>query len=137
MKISSKGRYAVRVMVDIASTDKDFVSLSEIAERQHITIKYLEQIISRLLKAGLLESMRGSQGGYRLAKKPNEYTIAEILSTTNDLPALAPCQTSDTPCPLKDKCTTVGCWDELTKLIYDYLNSVTLQDLINKNTKRS
>ncbi|MGN0961911.1 MAG: RrF2 family transcriptional regulator [Christensenellales bacterium] len=130
MKISSKGRLAVRTMVDIATSSKEYVSVSEIADRLDISVKYLERVISGLIKAGLLESLKGSLGGYKLTKKPKDYNIAEILSTTGDLPELVPCQKS--ACPQKDKCTTIGCWDNLTKIIYDYLNKVSLLDIINK-----
>lgn len=132
MKISSKGRYAVRVMMNIATSNKEYVSLSEIAERQNISVKYLEKIVSGLIKAKLLESLMGSLGGYKLTKHPKEYNIAEILAVTGDLPELAPCQKHQNECPNKDKCFTAGCWETLNKIIYDYLYKVTLQDLINK-----
>lgn len=132
MKISSKGRYAVRVMVDIATSNKEYISLSEIAERQNISVKYLERIVSALTKAKLLESLKGSLGGYKLTKNPKDYNVAEILSITGDLPELAPCQKSKTQCPNKKECATIGCWENLTKIIYDYLNNVSLLDLVNK-----
>ena len=133
MKISSKGRYAVRLMVDIAVAKNEVVSLSEIAERQNLTIKYLEQIVSKLVKAKLLVSLRGAQGGYKLIKNPDEYSVAEIFAVTNDLPAFAPCLKSNKKCEMKSKCSTVGCWETLSKLICEYLEKVTLQDLIDKN----
>lgn len=132
MKISSKGRYAVRTMFDLATHSENYVSLSEIAQRQNITIKYLEQIISKLVKAKLIVSSRGAQGGYKLTKKPSEYSIAEILAITGDVPELAPCQKGNISCPNIEKCPTIGCWNTLSQIIYDYLQRVTLQDLINK-----
>ena len=132
MKISSKGRYALRAMVDIATSNKEYVSLSEIAERQNISIKYLEKIVSGLTKANLLESLIGSLGGYKLTKAPKDYSVAEILSTTGDLPELAPCQKQKIQCPNKNQCSTIGCWEALTKIIFDYLNKITLLDVINK-----
>lgn len=132
MKISSRGRYAVRVMVDIATANKEYISLSEIAERQKISVKYLERIVAILTKARLLESLKGSLGGYKLAKKPENYSVAEILSITGDLPELAPCQKSKISCTKKKDCSTIGCWETLTTIIYDYLNKVSLLDLINK-----
>lgn len=132
MKISSRGRYAVRLMVEIATSNKEYVSISEISEKQNISIKYLEQIISKLVKSNLLESLRGAQGGYKLLKLPKEYTIASILKVTGDMPEIVPCLNSERPCPQKQNCSTVGCWETLTKIIYDYLNKVTLQDLIDK-----
>ncbi|MBQ8615383.1 MAG: Rrf2 family transcriptional regulator, partial [Clostridia bacterium] len=127
-----KGRYAVRVMVDIATSNKEYVSLSEIADRQSISVKYLERIVSKLTKAELLDSLKGSLGGYKLTKQPKDYSIAQILSVTGDLPELAPCQKLKAQCPNKKDCSTIGCWENLTKIIYDYLNSISLQDLINK-----
>lgn len=135
MKISSKGRYAVKVLVDIATSNKEYVSLSEIAERQNLSIKYLERIVSNLVKAHLLDSLKGSLGGYKLTKSPQEYTIAEILSVTGDLPELAPCQKSSQGCPNQKDCTTIGCWEVLTSIIYKYLNNVSLLDLINNTYK--
>jgi len=130
MKISAKGRYAVRVMVDIANFGTEYVSISEIAQRQNISNKYLEKVIACLLKAKLLISMRGQNGGYKLSKLPKEYSIAEILNVTKDTPNLATCFEND--CPMKDKCSTVGCWSALTDIINDYLTKVTLQDLLDK-----
>src|SRR5574344_1959194 len=133
MKISTKGRYAVRVMVDIARNEKDFVSIAEIAERQNITPKYLEQIIAKLLKANLLSSMRGTNGGYKLVKKPSEYKLYDIFEITGDTPKLASCFVSD--CKRCDKCETVGCWRALGDIINDFLKKVTLQDIIDKTYK--
>ncbi len=132
MKISSKGRYAVEIMVDIAKNNKDFASVNEIASRQNISIKYLEQIVSKLVKAKLLVSSRGANGGYRLAKSPNDYNIAEILTVTGDMPKLAPCLSSQSSCPKKDECEAIGCWETLNALIYTYLKNITLQNLIDK-----
>lgn len=132
MKISSKGRYAVRVLVDIATSDKQYVSLSEIADRQGISVKYLERIMSMLTKSKLLDSQMGSLGGYKLSKDAGNIKISDILSVTGDLPELAPCQKASTPCPNKTECTTIGCWENLTKIIHDYLSNVSLLDIINK-----
>ena len=132
MKISSKGRYAVEIMVDIAKNNQDFASVNEIATRQNISVKYLEQIVSKLVKAKLLISSRGTNGGYRLAKNPNDYNIADILTVTGDMPKLAPCLSSQSACPKKDKCEAIGCWETLNGLIYNYLKNITLQNLIDK-----
>ena len=131
MKITTKGRHAVRIMIDIARSEKEFVSISEISSRQHITTKYLEQIISLLVKKNLLESMRGASGGYRLVKKVNEYSMKEILDATGDTTELAQCL-SGKECPVSDKCDSVIVWRELTNLINDYLEKVTLEDLMIK-----
>ena len=130
MKISSKGRYAVRVLVDIAIHKNDYVSISEISNRQNISVKYLERIMSILVKGKLVTSLMGQKGGYKLAKPANKCTIAEILELTGDSPDLAPCQ--KTGCPNANKCPTIGYWETLQKLIFDNLCTITLQDLINK-----
>ena len=132
MKISSKGRYAVRVLIDIATANKEYVSITEISERQNVSIKYLEKIMHILIKGNLVVSLMGANGGYKLVKEPNQYTIAEILTLTGDAPTLAPCQVSQNNCPNVEKCTTIGYWEKLQKLIYDNLNQITLQDLIDK-----
>jgi Rrf2 family protein len=135
MKISAKGRYALRVMVDIASIEGGFVSISEISKRQDISQKYLEQIIALMSKAGLVESMRGATGGYKLAKKPSECSVADILSATDDMPKIDTCETKN--CAIKGTCKTYGCWQTLSNLICDYLKSVTLEDLINKTYNKN
>lgn len=132
MHISSKGRYAVRVLIDLAINNRDFTSLSEISQRQGITTKYLEKIMNILVKGKLVTSLMGSNGGYKLSKKTNEYSIYEILLLTGDAPSLAPCQNADNPCQMKDKCTSIGYWDTLQKLIVDNLKSISLQDVIDK-----
>lgn len=131
MKITTKGRHAVRIMIDIARSEKEFVSISEISGRQHITTKYLEQIISLLVKKNLLESMRGASGGYRLTKKVADYNIKEILDATGDTTELAECLKGK-ECPVSNRCDSVIVWRELTNLINDYLEKVTLEDLIKK-----
>ena len=132
MKISSKGRYAVRVLTCLAQNENEYVSLSTIAEKENITIKYLEQIIALLLKENLVVSLRGSYGGYKLSRQPQAISIADILAVTGDMPKLAPCQKSDLGCAKAKSCSVVGCWDKLAKIIYDYLKNVTLQNLIDK-----
>lgn len=136
MKISARGRYAVAVMVDVAKNDDEFASVSEISARQGIPPKYLEQIINKLVKANLLISSRGTKGGYKLSKPTNKYSLAEILIVTGDMPKIAPCLLQETPCPKLDSCDTIGIWETLNKLIYDYLQGLTLEDLINKTYKK-
>ncbi len=133
MKISSKGRYAVRIMAEIAKHDGNCVSVSEIADKQNISIKYTEQIISKLVNNQLLRSFRGTSGGYTLSRTPKEYTISEILEVTGDAPKVAPCLQNSTDCPRKNTCDTIGVWEKLNKLIFDYLSSVTLEDVLNRN----
>ena len=131
MEITSKGRYAVRVMADIAKTEGEFVSLSDIAKRQTISIKYLEKIVAMLSKAKLVESLRGANGGYRLARQAKNITIKEILDATGEEIKLTSCA-SGKDCPKAQECDTMGIWLSLNNLISDFLSSVTLKDLIDK-----
>ena len=122
MKISTKGRYALRLLLDIAQNQQDgFVSLKEIAERQEVSKKYLEQIIPLLSRAELLQTSRGYQGGYRLCRAPEEYTVYEILSVAEG--GLAPVACLD--------CLTLPVWEGLEKTIRDYLRSITLQTILD------
>lgn len=134
MEITTKGRYAVRTMVDIAKNNGDFVSIAEISKRQDISEKYLEKIISMLVKAGLLDSMRGKTGGYKLNRAPKNYSLHEILNATGDQTEIVYCLHSDV-CPRADKCDTQGVWGALDNLINDFLKKTTLQDLLDKNYK--
>ncbi len=133
MEIKSKGRYAVRVMADIArhKQDAEFVSVADIAARQDISVKYLEHIIAQLVGAGLLISQRGKLGGYKLSKLPKEYTIMEILKCTGERVQISNCDKRP-DCPHVGKCDTQGVWGALDSLISDYLSRVTLQDLLDR-----
>lgn len=133
MIISSKGRYALRVMTDLAEhTGEGFISLADISARQEISLKYLEAITALLNKAGLLESLRGKSGGYKLRKNPEEYTLREILEVTEGglVPVNCACLTEDGECRRSSLCPTMPVWQRLDKLICDYLESVTLKDLM-------
>lgn len=134
MKISTKGRYAVRMLLDLAEHQQDgYVALKEIAKRQEISKKYLEQIVPILNKSGLLQTNRGSQGGYRLSKKPEQYTVGEILRLTEG--SLAPVACLDQPenlCPRKASCATLFVWQGLYRTIEEYLDGITLQDIIDR-----
>lgn len=134
MKISTKGRYALRVMLDIAMHDDGkFIPLKDIAMRQELTVKYLEQIISLLNKAGYLQSLRGNTGGYRLTKRPNEYIVGDILRITEgDLATIACLKENNNYCLRSNECITLSFWQGLDKVIKEYVDSVTLQDLINQ-----
>ena len=131
MKISSKGRYAVRIMAELAGHKSELVSVTELSARLGFTVKYTEKIIAILLKANLIESVRGVQGGYRLTKAPEEYSIREILFATDDLPKLAPCLESGGKCERAALCTSISCWEKLDLLITDYLQGIKLSDLLN------
>ncbi len=133
MNITSKGRYALRVMLDLAQHEKDgFVSLKVTADRQGISLKYLEMIISHLKKCGLVESTRGKEGGYRLTRVPAEYSILEILSSIEDNLAPVSCiQDGVIHCDHADACLTIPMWKELDEVTNAYLDSVTLSDLLD------
>ena len=135
MKISTKGRYALRLMIDLAEHNNGkYIALKDISARQKISLKYLEQIVIQLSKAGFLESARGSQGGYRLAKKPSKYTAGDILRVTEGSLAPVVClETKTNKCVSYDKCSTVDFWQGLYNSIQNYVDSVTLEDLVSKH----
>ena len=130
MKISTKGRYALRVMIDLAVNDKgDYVSLKDISNRQEVSLKYLEQIMAMLSKAGYVKSTRGNNGGYRLAKSPEEYKVGDILrKTEGDLAPIA-CVNGE-ECGKRENCKTFKFWQGLDNVINEYVDSKTLGDLI-------
>ena len=137
MKISTKGRYALRMMIDLAEHQEDgYIALKDISERQNISKKYLEQIIAIVNKPGVLRANRGSQGGYRLAKEPKDYTVGEILRMTEG--SLSPVECVDynpIECERAANCPTLPVWQHLSKIINEYLDSVTLQDLIDSHNQ--
>lgn len=137
MKISTKGRYAVRMLVDLAEhKDEGFVALKDIAERQEISKKYLEQIVPLLNKSGILKANRGYQGGYMLAKDPADLTICEILKITEGSVAPVACLDFEPiQCERAEECSTLYIWEGLYKVITDYLNGITIQDIIDKNSE--
>ena len=132
MKISTKGRYALRLLLDIAQNQQGgFVSLKEIAERQEVSKKYLEQIISILNKAGFVKSVRGPAGGYSLKRKPEEYTVGMILRLTEGSLAPVDCVEDGTDCGRADQCVTVLLWKKLNDAINGVVDNITLADLVN------
>ncbi len=136
MKVSTKGRYALRLMVDLGihSTDDKYVSLKDISARQNISIKYLEQIVTPLHRAGLVRSVRGAQGGYRLSRDPARYTAGEILRAIEGSFAPIAClETKPNECERYRICPTVGFWEGMYKVISDYVDSVTLKQLIDEH----
>ncbi len=134
MKISTKGRYAIRMMLDVAEHQGDgYVSLKDIAARQDISKKYLEQIVPILNRGKFLITTRGYQGGYRLARNPSEYTVKEILELTEG--GLAPVACLDAGAPICDRsgsCATLPMWQGLMQVVGDYLEGITLQKLLDK-----
>ena len=132
VNITSKGRYALQVMIDLAQhPDEGFVSLKTVAERQGISMKYLEMIVSSLKKEELLESTRGKEGGYRLSRSPAEYSVGEILRCLEDNLAPVACiKDGDVQCDKAAACVTLPMWKELDEITNAYLDTVTLEDLL-------
>lgn len=138
MKISTKGRYAVRVMLDLALHNSgECIKVKDIANRQGISDKYLEQIIAVLNKAGYVKSVRGAQGGYRIAKDPKEYTVGMILRLTEGSMAPVAClEENADECERCDTCETLEVWKELYHAINNVIDNVTLEDLVERRQKR-
>ncbi|ODR39744.1 RrF2 family transcriptional regulator [Eisenbergiella tayi] len=140
MRISTKGRYAVRVMLDLAVNNTgEYIKVKQIADRQGISEKYLEQIIAILNKAGFVKSTRGAQGGYRLSRDPAEYTVGQILRLTegslNPVPCLDSCG-GEVDCLRYDTCETVEVRKQLADAINGVVDNVTIADLAEKHAKR-
>lgn len=139
LKVSTKGRYALRMLLDLAQhRDEGFISLKEIAERQKISKQYLEQIVSLLNTSNILRTNRGKQGGYMLAKNPSQCTVGQVLRITEG--SLAPISCLDdeiNQCDQAPYCKTLPMWTGLYKVISDYLESVTLQDMLESYQEQS
>ena len=132
MNITSKGRYALRVMLDLAQhREEGYISLKTIADRQGYSMKYLEMIVGSLKREGLVASTRGKEGGYRLVRDPEDYTIREILRCIEDNLAPVACiKAGDICCEHAGECMTVPMWKELDDITNAYLDGVSLQDLL-------
>lgn len=132
MRISTKGRYALRLMLDLALNDHGQpVRIKDISERQGISNKYLEQIISTLTKAGFVKSLRGPQGGYRLAKNPDQYTVGMILRLMEgSLSPVACLDDEENMCTRGNECATILLWKKLDDAIKGVVDTVTLGDLV-------
>ncbi|MBO5008104.1 MAG: Rrf2 family transcriptional regulator [Clostridia bacterium] len=139
MKISTRGRYALRMLIDIAENQENgFVALKEISLRQDISKKYLEQIVPALSASGYLIAGRGFMGGYKLSKRPSAYTVADILRATEGSLAPVACLEGDTNlCQRADSCDTLYIWKGLMEVIENYLEKITLQDILNRKIKRN
>ena len=130
MMISTKGRYALRVMIDIAEHQHDgYIPLKEIAARQEISEKYLEAIVKSLVKERYLTGLRGKSGGYRLTRTPEEYTVGNILRLTEG--SLACLEQNPVECRRMGECRTLPMWRKLNTMINDYFDSISLADLVN------
>ncbi len=138
MMISTRGRYALRLMLDLAEYQGNgYVALKDSAQRQDISKKYLEQIIPTLNRFDLLRTTRGYQGGYRLARAPKDYTLGDILRATEGSLAPVTClETDDNPCARQADCATLPVWRGLNKVINEYLDGITLQDILDQQTAR-
>ncbi|MDO4789135.1 MAG: Rrf2 family transcriptional regulator [Johnsonella sp.] len=132
MKISTKGRYALRVMIDLAEhRDEEYIPLKDIAGRQKISEKYLESIIKLLVKEKMLVGLRGKGGGYKLTKSPQNYTVGDILRVSEESLAPVAClENMPIGCPKAGECKTLPIWIKLDKLINDYFDSISIEDLI-------
>ncbi len=138
MKISAKGRYALRLMLDLAEHNTgEYITLKDISDRQEISMKYLEQIITPLSKAGFLRSVRGPQGGYRLVMEPKEYKVGDILRATEGKLAPVAClEQEPNECSRCEYCATISFWQGLFDVINEYVDSVTLEDLLEQQKYR-
>lgn len=132
--ISTKGRYALRVMLDLAEQPENtYTPLKEIAARQEISEKYLEIILKNLVKNKFLIGLRGKGGGYQLTRSPQDYTVGEILEITEGPLSPVSCLLPDaTPCPRQKDCHTLPMWDKFEKLTRDFFYSITLTDLLDR-----
>ncbi len=131
MKISTRGRYAIRVMIDLAEhAQGEYIPLADIARRQEISEKYLEAIVSMLVKAGLLVGLRGKKGGYRLTKTPDQYSVGDILKITEGNFAPVACLEEEiNSCDRASECKTLKVWEDFQKLVNDYFSSITIESL--------
>lgn len=139
MKISTKGRYALRLMLDLAMHNTgEYITIKSISARQEISDKYLEQIITQLSRAGFVKSIRGAQGGYRLAKSPEEYTVGMILRVIEgNLAPVACLEDEKNQCLRSSQCATLDVWVQLHAAIQSVVDRITLADLVIKQNSLS
>lgn len=138
MKISTKGRYALRLMLDLAINHTgNYIPLKAIAQRQEISDKYLEQIIHILSKSGFVQSARGAQGGYRLARKPADYTVGEILRLVEGSLAPVSCLDCGNGCDRMDRCITISLYKKIQDAVDSVVDHTTLQDMIDEYQAKS
>ena len=132
MMITTRGRYALRVMIDLAeNSDGSYLAMKEVAKRQGISLKYLERILPLLVDGGLVEGLRGKGGGYRLTREPEDYPVGEILRLTEGDLAPVPClEKGARPCERAEGCKTLPLWKDLNDLVNGFLDSKTLADLM-------
>lgn len=132
MKIATKTRYAMRVMIDLAArVDEGCVPLKDVADRQGISKKYLEQVVAPLVSQGLLHVTRGHRGGYKLMRKPEDITCAQIVSATEHGLELLDCLSGEVTCEREKICVSQNIWGGLERAMTEYLESITLQDILD------
>lgn len=138
MIISTRGRYALRVMIDLAENGNgEYIAMKKVAKRQGISLKYLERILPVLTQNNIIEGIQGKGGGYRLTKKPEEYKIGDILRLTEgDLAPVSCLECGSAPCERAEECRTLPMWTQLYTMINDYLDSVLLSDLLIKDISK-
>ncbi|MDR2528407.1 MAG: Rrf2 family transcriptional regulator [Synergistaceae bacterium] len=135
MRISTKGRYALLMLLDLAEHQGEgYVALKDVAERQGISKNYLEQIIALLKNSDMLKTARGFQGGYKLAKSPDQYTVGGILRITEGRLTPVACLDDEVNrCARRDSCATLSVWEGLGRVVMDYLDGITLQDILDQH----
>ena len=135
MLISTRGRYAIRVMLDLAeNASEHYIPMKEVAERQNLSLKYIERIVPVLTKNGFIEGVHGKGGGYRLTKTPKDYKIGEILRLTEgELSPVACLECGAEPCDRAESCKTLPMWRQFKQMIDQYFDGITLEDLQNGN----
>ena len=134
MKISTKGRYGLRILLDIAvNQDRGPVNIRDIGRRQAISEKYLWQVVNRLKGAGLVQSVRGAKGGYMLAKAPERITVEDAVSVLEGPLILVACSGEQTKCERSEQCVTRGVWAELEQKIHEVMSSITLSELVKRH----
>jgi Rrf2 family protein len=134
MMVSTKGRYALRVLIDLAENgDGNYIPMKEIVERQNISLKYIERILPSLAKNKLIEGQHGKGGGYRLCRQPKEYTVGEILRLTDgDIIPVSCLECEGAYCDKSAECRTVSMWKQAAVLMNDYFDGITIADLMKK-----
>lgn len=132
MMISTRGRYALRVMLDLAEhANEGYIPMKEVADRQGISLKYLERIMPALSKSNLVEGVHGKGGGYRLRRLPENYTVGQILRLTDELAPVACLECGSMPCGRRDDCKTISMWTEFYNMTNEYFDNITIADLLN------
>jgi len=138
MKISTRGRYALRMLIDIAENQQGgYVSLKDISERQNISKKYLEQIVPSLIAAGFISAGRGFMGGYKLSMDTTRISVYSVLKVTEGSLAPVSClESEENTCSRAGNCDTLFVWQGLMEVVEDYLDDITLRDILNRKTRK-